>query len=78
MEKINLNVKLEDLDNMSCATCGAKEFAQYFNILHASPLVSPTGKDHTFMIPKGVICANCGGLDTATVVDKKEKLKIIN
>lgn len=76
MEKIDLKVNLEDLNQLVCSTCSTKEFAQYCHIFHASPLVSPTGKDHSFVIPKGFLCVNCGGLDTAVL--GKDKFKVVS
>lgn len=76
MEKIDFKINPEDLDQLVCSTCSTKMFVQYCHLLHASPLVSPTGKNHSFIIPKGFVCVNCGGLDTAVLGE--DKIKVVN
>jgi len=54
-----LNINVNDLNEIVCKDCRGTEFIQIVNLKHASALVSPTGKDHTFIVPIGFKCTNC-------------------
>jgi hypothetical protein len=68
-------VNLDDLTDGICTNCAKKVFVQVVTLKHASPLVSPTGKEHTFIIPAGFMCVECEaiyGIKEAKVEEKKK------
>ena len=77
-KQVNFNIKPDDLDTLVCSQCKGEVFIQVFTIKHASPLISPTGKDHNFLTPVGFTCQTCGAMNKGEIKkqEKKEEAKV--
>jgi hypothetical protein len=53
--------KIEDLDQLQCASCGNSIFDQFYRMYKLSALKSATGKSQVFNVPV-FACASCGEL----------------
>lgn len=59
MEKVNININPDDLQNIKCKSCEGEFFSHSFMIKKLSAFQSPTGK--AMMMPLQVFrCDNCG------------------
>ena len=56
---LNLNVKPEDLKDITCEQCGSKYFRQVQAFKRLSALISPSGKEQIVPIPV-FRCDECG------------------
>tara|TARA_A100001201_G_scaffold21291_2_gene23591 strand:+ start:110 stop:388 length:279 start_codon:yes stop_codon:yes gene_type:complete len=54
-----VNIKPEDLKDISCENCGCKYFRQVHAFKRVSALVSPTGKEQIVPVPT-FRCDECG------------------
>ena len=54
-----VNIKPEDLKDISCENCGCKYFRQVSAFKRVSALVSPTGKEQIVPVPT-FRCDDCG------------------
>ena len=56
---LNLNIKPEDLKDITCEQCGSKYFRQVSAFKRISALISPTGKEQIVPVPV-FRCDECG------------------
>ena len=69
---LNLNVKPEDLKDITCTNCGSKYFRQVQAFKRISALISPTGKEQILPIPV-FRCDDCGFINEEfRIVDGRE------
>jgi len=61
-----INLKLEDLTDITCEECGSKYFKPVMMMKRVSPLVSPTGKEQ--LMPIQILrCDDCGHVNEVFV-----------
>ena len=85
LKQMSMNIKLEDLQSITCKRCRGEIFQQGVAIKKVSALISPDGKERFASIPV-LVCMNCrellepgrvgGGLEESQPPDE-EKSKIV-
>jgi hypothetical protein len=58
LRQMSLNIKLEDLQAVSCKKCRGEIFQQAVFVRKISAIISPDGKEKSVSIPV-LVCLNC-------------------
>ena len=58
LKQMSMNIKLEDLQSITCKRCRGEIFQQGVAIKKVSALISPDGKERFASIPV-LVCMNC-------------------
>jgi len=70
---MNLNIKLDELDDYHCTECGGIQFAPIFGIKVIGAIQSPTGRAGSLHHQMGFMCSGCGA--AKTIVDISNECK---
>ncbi len=62
VQKAQINIPLNQLNDIVCSECGEKLFFQVFAMKALPALYSPNGKAGTVNVVAGVACAVCGAI----------------
>lgn len=76
MDKVNVNVKFDELPNVICKECGSYHFKEVYMIKRVSGIISGSGKTEIMPYPV-LVCINCNAqLEDYEHTDaKKEEVK---
>ena len=64
--------KIEDLDQLQCASCGNVIFDQFYRMYKLSAISSSSGKAQVFHVPV-FACASCGELLDIKKIESSEE-----
>lgn len=75
MGQMNVKIDVGQLKDRVCAKCGGMFFASALIVKEMSPVVSPSGKYESMMIPVGFACVGCGTIMSLRPEPPKEAEK---
>ena len=58
----NININLDEVESITCDSCGKEEFSPVFKIKRLSPLVSPNGQE-TYIPIQLFKCDGCSHIN---------------
>jgi DNA-directed RNA polymerase subunit RPC12/RpoP len=70
---MNLNIKIDELEDYKCTECGGIQFAPIFGIKVIGAIQSPTGKAGSLHHQMGFMCSGCGAAKTLTDISNECK-----
>lgn len=60
MGQQNININADQLKDRVCSKCSGMIFSHALVLKEIPPLLSPSGKLETMMLPIGFVCVRCG------------------
>jgi hypothetical protein len=77
-QQMNVNINANTLKDRVCSKCGGMVFTHALTLKEMPPLLSPSGKYETMMLPVGFVCVGCGTVMSMRPGEpKEEKPKIV-